>query len=168
MTFIGCSQTELALYNLESNSLSTHCNISLFLSCLMNSEPSVLAAAAAYCVCFRFVGLGFKWQLRLEMWLLLGSCDRWLSQIDVYSNNWYFINALGISYGQAAAFKESWFCAHLCHDQLPLNNTSPATVHKYKPFYCSVFVCLLHPLVIRCSKKCISYRGHSSGISNCS
>lgn len=31
VTFIGCSQTELALYNLEFNSLSTHCNISLFL-----------------------------------------------------------------------------------------------------------------------------------------
>lgn len=60
--FIGCSQTELALYNLESNSLSTHCNISLFLLTsyrFMNSEPSVLAAAAAHFVWFWFGGLDF-------------------------------------------------------------------------------------------------------------
>lgn len=63
VTFIGCGQTELALYNLGSHSLGTHCNISLFssLTCLLractNSETLVLAAAAARFVWFWFGGL---------------------------------------------------------------------------------------------------------------
>lgn len=59
VTFIGCSRAEIALSNLGSNSLGTHCNISLFfflsahlLQESVNGEPSGL-------FCFGLVALDF-------------------------------------------------------------------------------------------------------------